>query len=240
MLKKIAIIGFGRFGKLFASILNDDFDVFVVSNTEDVDDKFTKINYSDLSKIDLVIPCVPIGAMIGVLRKIKPFLRKGSTVMDVCSVKINPCKWMEEELPKNVDILGSHPMFGPDSARDGISGLSIVFCPVRISDEKYNVIKNIFRKLKIIEVTPDDHDKQVATSLSLVHFIGRGLNELDLNNQQISTLGFKRLLQLKDNVVNDSVELFKDMNKFNPYAKGVRDKYLKSLQKVNSMLDLDD
>lgn len=242
MIEKIAIIGFGRFGKLFANILSDDFDVFVISNTDEVGEKFVKIDYNDLSKMDLVIPCVPISAMVSVLRRIAPVLRSGSVVMDVCSVKVNPCKWMDDELPKNVNILGSHPMFGPDSVKGGISGLSIVFCPIRISDERYNTIKNIFHKLKLktIETIPDDHDKQVAISLSLVHFIGRGLDELSLVNQEISTLGFKRLMQLRSNVVNDSIELFNDMHKFNPHAKEIRRKYLKSLQKVNSMLDLDD
>lgn len=232
---KIAIIGFGRFGKSLAEILAPYCQIFIISQKNINDKKFQQIDYSDLKNIDITIPAVPISVLKNTLKKINPFLKNGSLVMDVCSVKVYPCKWLRKYLPENIEILGSHPMFGPDSARKGLKGLQIIFCPLRISDEKFKEIKNIFQKLnlKIIEMIPEEHDKQSAISLVLVHFIGRALKNNQIKQQKISTLGFKKLLQACDNVTNDSWELFCDMNNYNPYAKKIRKKFIESLQKIN-------
>ncbi|MBT4277444.1 prephenate dehydrogenase/arogenate dehydrogenase family protein [Candidatus Falkowbacteria bacterium] len=240
MLKqKIAIIGFGRFGSLLAGILSPYGDIFIISKRKINDTRFKQIEYKDLKEIDLIILAVPISSLKKVLKKISPYLKQGSVVMDVCSVKVYPCQWLKKYLPKTVHILGSHPMFGPDSVKKNLEELQIVFCPLRINKEKFDSIKNIFKtiKLKIIEITPEDHDKQNAVSLALVHFIGRGLSKIDVDHQEITTVGFKRLLQLRDNVTNDTEELFKDMHNFNPYAKKIREKYIDSLQKIDLMLD---
>ncbi|NCF75208.1 MAG: prephenate dehydrogenase/arogenate dehydrogenase family protein [Xanthomonadaceae bacterium] len=237
---KIAIIGFGRFGKLLAEILASSCQIFIISQKKIKNKNFQQIDYPDLKNIDIIIPAVPISFLKNMLKKISPFLKNDSLVMDVCSVKVYPCKWLKKYLPENIEILGSHPMFGPDSAKKGLAGLQIIFCPLRISSERFKAVKNIFEKLdlKIIEMTPEKHDKQSAVSLALVHFIGRGLEKIKINKQKISTLGFEKLLQVCDNVTNDSWELFYDMNNYNPYAKKVRKKFIKSLQKINLEIGL--
>jgi prephenate dehydrogenase len=238
--QKIAIIGFGRFGKLLAEILSPYGDVFIVARKKINDSSFKQIEYKDLKDIDWVIPSVPISSLKKVLKEINPFLKRGSLVMDVCSVKVHPSDWMKEILSSDIEILASHPMFGPDSVKDGkIDNLDIVFCPLRIGKEKFSGVKSIFKGmgLNVVETTPEDHDQQNAISLALVHFIGRGLSGIDVNHQKITTVGFKRLLQLKDNVTNDSMELFRDMNNFNPFAKEIRRRYVESLQKIDSMLE---
>jgi prephenate dehydrogenase len=238
--QKIAIIGFGRFGKLLANILSPYGEVFIIARKKIDNVKFKQIEYKDLKKIDWVIPSVPISSLKKVLKEINPFLKKGALVMDVCSVKVHPSKWMQEILSKDIQILASHPMFGPDSVKNGkLENLDIVFCPIRIDDIKSEEVEEIFESmgLNVVETTPEDHDQQNAISLALVHFIGRGLKGIDVSHQKITTMGFKRLLQLKDNVTNDSMELFRDMNNFNPYAREIRRRYVESLQKIDSMLE---
>lgn len=238
--QKIAIIGFGRFGELLTEILSPYADLFVVSSREIKGDNFKTIKYEELDIADVIIPSVPISNLKETLIKIKPFVKKGAVVMDVCSVKVYPCNWLKEIFSEEINIIGCHPMFGPDSYKEKkAEDLEVVFCPLRIDEEKYNLLKNIFSSIgfKIIETTPEDHDKQTAVSLALVHFIGRGLDKIKIDNQKITTVGFARLLQVRHNVVNDTDELFRDMNNFNPYAKEMRNKYIKSLQNINSMLD---
>ncbi len=55
-----------------------------------------------------------------VLERIGPRLAPGSLVMDTCSVKALPVEWMEQTMPESVQILGNHPMFGPDSGLGGV------------------------------------------------------------------------------------------------------------------------
>jgi prephenate dehydrogenase len=235
---KIAIIGYGRFGKLLTKILQPFGEIFILHYKKLENLNIKQIKYSDLKDIDWVIPCVPISVLEKILQKINPYLKKNSLVMDVCSVKVYPSQWLEKYISKEINILASHPMFGPDSAKQGLKNLQIVFCPLRISQEKLNLITNIFQelKLKIITTTPENHDQQVAKSLALVHFIGRGLGEMNIGNQKITTLGFERLLKVNETVNNDTLELFFDMHRFNPYTEKIRQEFIDSLKKLNKLI----
>lgn len=238
--QKICIIGYGRFGRLLAEILKGFGQVFVLTSRESIEASLVKMtDYSELDQMDLVIPAVPISAFRKVLSQMTEHLKKGTVVMDVCSVKVLPVQWMKEVLPANVQILASHPMFGPDSAKNGLNGLQMVFCPIRIDDERYADFKKYFANLdlQVIEETPQNHDRQAARSLSLVHFIGRGLGRMGVGNQPITTLGFERLLKVNETVKNDTWQLFLDMQKFNPYAREVRAEFVESLKELEEEID---
>lgn len=237
--KKIAIIGHGRFGKLLAEMLLPFGEIMVVTSQENIDENFTKIDYSDLGAADWVIPSVPISTLEEVLQKINKIIKKGALVIDVCSVKVLPCKWLRENISEDIEIIGTHPMFGPDSAKNGFSGLQIVLCPLRISEENLDEMRNIFGKLelRITETTPEEHDRQVAKSLGLVHFLGRGLNRLGVGKQEISTVGFERLLAVNETVNNDTWQLFLDMHQYNPYTSEVREEFIAKLKQLNNEIN---
>lgn len=200
--------------------------------------KHEQIKISDLGEMDWVIFCVPISSLENVLEKTALHLKKGCLVMDVCSVKVLPCRWLEKHCPENVRLLGTHPMFGPDSSKQGLSGLQIVLCPIRISRSKLLQVKKVFQKigLEIVVTTPREHDKEAAKSLALVHFLGRALNEVGLGKQRISTLGFERLLAVNETVTNDTWQLFKDMQCYNQYAKMMRKKFLKGCERIEKKI----
>jgi len=236
---KIGIIGFSRFGQLLAKILKPYAEVRVFNRTpKSVVAKQLGVEWDELKDIcqsDIVIVAVAISATEEMIKKIAPLLKKGTIVMDVCSVKVFPAKWLNSYISPDNEILATHPMFGPDSAKDGTKGLQWILCPLRIGDENLNKIKDILNKLevKIIETTPDDHDRQTADSLALVHFVGRGLEEYGLEKKEISTLGFERLFKVNETVTNDSWQLFLDMQNFNPYTKQMRKKLIQAFKKVN-------
>lgn len=239
--QKIAIIGYGRFGSLLAEILKPFGELHVISDRKIKQAGIKQIDYPGLKEIDWVIPAVPISALEATLKKIKPFLKKGSLVMDVCSVKVYPCRWLKKHLSKDVELLGTHPMFGPDSAKNGLDGLQIVVCPLRISEKRLVDVLAIFKKLKlkIIETTPENHDKQGAFNLSLVHFLGRALPGSGVKTQSIVTKGYERLLEVSNNVNNDTWQLFFDMQKFNPYSQSLRSKFIKELNRIEDKIKKD-
>lgn len=236
--KKIVIVGFGRFGSLLGNILKPYGNIFFIDEKSVSSEYAEQIDFEDLKNMDWIFLAVPISSLKEILLKIKPFISEGAVVMDVCSVKVYPCKMLKKHLPKNVEILGSHPMFGPDSAKNGLRDLQMVFCPIRISKETFEDVLKIFRKLKlkIIETSPESHDKQGAMNLSLVHFLGRGLGKIGMEKQEITTLGFQRLLAVNETVNNDTWQLFMDIQKFNPYAKKVRNDFIKALQGLNEKI----
>ncbi|MEI8361511.1 MAG: prephenate dehydrogenase/arogenate dehydrogenase family protein, partial [bacterium] len=216
-MKKIAIIGFGRFGRLLAEILKSAGVIHVVS-TSGQSGNFQLISKEQLIDMDWIVPAVPISALRLTLIELVPFIRPGALIFDVSSVKVMPCQWLIELVPENIEVVGTHPMFGPDSAKNGLTGLQIVLCPLRQTEKTLFELKDLFltKGLKIIETTPEDHDRQAANCLSLVHFLGRGLQRLVLSDQEISTMGFERLLKVNETVSNDTWQLFLDMQIYNP------------------------
>jgi prephenate dehydrogenase len=187
----------------------------------------------------LVILCVPISAFKTVLEEIGPLLKKDAVVIDVCSVKVYPTRWMKASLPETVSILATHPIFGPDSAADSLKDRKIFLSPVRIGKSPYQKIKNYLasKKLVLIESTPEDHDEQIAVSLALTHFIGRTLSEFSAAPLGIDSEGYKRLLHILEVVENDTWQLFYDMHHFNPYAEEKRAAFMQAMQKINDQLD---
>ncbi len=63
---------------------------------------------------DLVILCVPVGAMAEVAREIAPRLRPGATVTDVGSVKAAVIEAVSPFLPRDVHFIPGHPLAGTE------------------------------------------------------------------------------------------------------------------------------
>jgi prephenate dehydrogenase len=238
----IGIIGFGRFGKLTARYLAEDYDVLVFNRT----DKSAEIKESgaraasmrSVCRQKIVILCVPISTLKEVLGVIGPLLKTDGVIVDVCSVKVYPVRWMQSLLPEKVSILATHPIFGPDSAADSLKGRKIFLSPVRIAEEQYQQIKAYLasKELVLIESTPEDHDEQIAVSLALTHFVGRTLSEFGAQPMNIDSEGYQRLLHILEVVEHDTWQLFNDMHRFNPFAKEKRAAFIEAMQKINSQL----
>lgn len=237
---KIGVYGLGRFGFFWSELLAQEFNVsgynrsFLTLKPKNV----ALVSEDDILKSDVLFLCVSISSMEPVLNNIAGRIKPGCLVFDTCSVKLHPISIMESLLPGNVEIIGLHPMFGPDSGRNGVKDLPMVFIPVRTRPDLSENWKNIFRKygMRVIEITADVHDRDAAFTQGITHFIGRVLNELQLKDNEISTLGYKSLLAIVEQTCNDPFQLFMDLQHYNPYTHGMRQKLNESLIKTMSML----
>lgn len=215
----------GRFGALLSQILTNNFkDIKLVDSVEEA---------------DVVFPCVPIRAFEEVIKDISPKLKKGALVIDVCSVKVYPVRIMKKYL-KDVEIIATHPLFGPDSAKEGLENLQIMMFNVSASGKAFNKFKKYCRglKLNVLEMTPEEHDRYMAYSQAYTHFVGRIGQELKLKKTPIDTIGFQQTLKIQQYVVNDSEELFVDMHKFNPYSARMRKEFIDSAMKLDRKINL--
>ncbi len=240
---KIGFIGFGRLGKLVAKNLAQDADLYI-HDIADTDKEIKSLGASPASLAEacacpIVIPFVPMSEFENLLKQMGPLLSENSLVIDVCSVKTEPVNWMKKHLPENISLLGTHPMFGPDSAKNTLYGCKIVLCPVRIKREVFEEIRSYLETngLRVIEASPEEHDKQIAHSLLLTHFIGRSLMDFKAESLLIDTKGYRRLMKILETVENDTWQLFQDMNHFNPYAKETRENFLKSMENIHQKVD---
>jgi prephenate dehydrogenase len=238
----VGVIGYGRFGALMARYLAADFSVQVWDPAADsVSITAAGAFPADLltvAQCDTVIPAVPISQLEAVLYQLRPMLKSGALLIDVCSVKEQPIHWMQRILPESVEILGTHPMFGPDSAADSLHGRKIVLCRVRTGTERYVKIKTYLESkgLVVIETSAEEHDSQIAVSLGLTHFIGRALAGAGARPLAIDTEGYRRLLRILEVVENDSWQLFEDMHRYNLHAEKVRQTFVGALRDIEKRL----
>lgn len=240
----IGLIGYGRFGRLTVKNLAPEFEVLVHTRDRDKSADIAQaggrlVSLEEACTRKLIVLCVPISAMQATLKKIAPLLIPDAIVVDVCSVKVYPTQWMRQLLPPSVDILATHPMFGPDSAAKSVAGYKIVLCPERIQRPRYLKIKHWLEKKGVItiETTPAEHDRKIAVSLALTHFIGRSLAEFGATPLDIDTEGYKRLLHILGVVNNDTWQLFEDMHHFNPFAREKRQAFLQAMAKIDAHLE---
>ena len=115
---------------------------------------------------------------------------------------------MKKILPRSVEILGTHPLFGPDSARAGMKGLTVVLCQGRC--KRIGMIKKylIGRGLKVVITKARDHDLQMANTQALFHFLARAIFESGIRIGRFSTPGPTRLFGDLKHVQKDSFLLF--------------------------------
>ena len=240
----IGLIGFGRLGQLLSKYLIQDFHITVYDPHLDHDKAramgLTPGTMAEACAHDIVIPLVPISAFDAVIQQMAPLLKAGSMVVDACSVKVKPVESMQKYLPASINILATHPMFGPDSAAETLFGAKLVLCPVRVDEKRYREIYLYLDKhgMKLIEATPEEHDRQISRSLFLAHFLGRTLIELDAEPLDIDTKGYRRLMKILLTVENDSWQLFEDMYNYNPYAEEIRKDFLGAVENVVERLNI--
>jgi prephenate dehydrogenase len=240
--KVVSVYGYGRFGKFWADILSEDFRVKVYSRRglkqEEVSPGVQITDAEDIYNCDALFYCVAISSFEDLLKRTKKLFRKNTIYFDTCSVKVEPARWMKENIPGDCKIIASHPMFGPDSYFSSPEELPMVMCNIRVTDEEFNYWKDYFsgKKMRVEIMTPDGHDKMVAYSQGITHYIGRVLADLELKPTLINTLGYKKLLEITQQTCNDSWQLFVDLQKYNPYTKNMRIDLHASIERIYSAL----
>lgn len=229
---RVSLIGHGRLGKLISSFLSRDVDLNIF-------DQSISRPLSEISNSSVVLLCVPISQMEKVCRDISSHLKENTLVIDVCSVKEYPMEVMKKNLPSHVQILGTHPMFGPDSVHDTLFGAKLVLCNESCNEELYKKIKHYLSNqgMRLIEATPEEHDKSISKTLILSHFIGNTLMEYGAQEELIDTKGYRRLLRILDTVKNDTNQLFHDMNRYNRFSKEMRDQFLAVMKNISDKAD---
>ena len=147
-------------------------------------------------------------------------------MLDVGSVKTVPAEIMRRGLPEHVDIIATHPLFGPQSARDGIAGLKIAVCPIR--GNKSPRVAAFLRRvlgLDVIVTTPERHDRDAAMVQGLTHLIAKVLVQMEPLPERLTTRSFDLLLEAVDMVRHDAPEVFHAIERTNPYSGGVRRRF---------------
>lgn len=202
-------------------------------------ERVRRVPEQEVARADALFLCVAISAMHDVCGRLSTLLGERTVVLDTCSVKVHPARVMTETLPEWTPIVATHPMFGPDSARRGVAGLPMVVCPVRAAPVVVETWNEVFRRLglSVVVMSPEEHDRAAAYTQGITHFVGRILADMGLGPSPISTLGYRRLLEIIEQTCNDSWQLFLDLQHYNPYTAEMRARLKESIETVSRKLE---
>lgn len=229
-MKKVSIVGFGRFGKTLFRLLKDDFHITLYDKVRinPVDTNKNTIiarSINEVYKNEIIFYCVPISAFEKVISAHKKYFKDFHILIDVLSVKLHPAKIFKKYLQgSKTQALLTHPMFGPDSSKDGFENLPMIIDKFMTDDQTFGIWKEYFKskKLQVIEMSAREHDRMAASSQGVTHFIGRLLDAYHFKRTPIDSLGTKKLLEVVEQTCNDTWQLFTDLQHFNPYTKQMR------------------
>ncbi len=234
----VGLIGLGAFGRLAASHLAPHLELVAhdpaVASLEGV----TVVPLAEAAACPIVILAVPVQAMAEVCRDIASLLRPGALVLDVASVKLEPMAAMRASLPVGIRILGTHPLFGPQSAADGLAGQSVVLCPEPGVDPAR--VANFLRDELRLEVhisDADTHDRTMASVQALTHLVSKVITDLDLRSAPYTTRSYDLLTQAAELVAGDSDALFRAIERHNPYAADLRARFFQAARALDARLE---
>ncbi|MGB3409330.1 MAG: prephenate dehydrogenase/arogenate dehydrogenase family protein [Jannaschia sp.] len=227
----LGIIGFGAFGQLAALHLGKHFELSAHDPSPGVAEVAQKLGVAlsslhTVSQADVILIAAPVSSFERVVGQIAHTCRPGALIVDVASVKVIPSEIMRRLLPNCVDIVATHPLFGPQSAGKGIEGLKVVVCPIR--GKRHARLAAFLRKtlgLTVIVTTPDAHDKEAAVVQGLTHLIAKVLLRMGPLPRRMTTKSFDLLSEAISMVQHDAPEVFEAIEKANPYAETVRRRF---------------
>lgn len=233
----IGIIGFGSFGKFLAEELAAHCTVRVYSHSGKPSQWVSSLE--EVAQADFVILAIPLEVYSKTLQQLKPLLSPQTVLVDVCSVKMAPVQIIKNILPDQ-PLVATHPLFGPESAKDSLQDHVLVLCPESSDPEPFQQLKTFAESLQldVVVMSAEEHDKEMATVHGLTFFIAHALKDMDLHDQKLATPSFKKLLALAELEQHHSYDLFLTIQKGNPYTKAVRAEFLQQAsdldRRVNS------
>jgi prephenate dehydrogenase len=233
----LGLIGAGAFGAFCIPHLKPHFDVHVTDPRPDTGDiaGLHGITAGDLAHAaaqDIVVLAVPWRALEDVAKAISAYLKPGALVVEVCSIKVRPLAVLSAALPASVDIIGTHPLFGPQSGRGGIAGLNIAVCGLPGHDRGARRVARFLNAafgLNVTRTSAEEHDRQMAYVQGLTHLIARSIAATDVPPLALTTNTWDHLMRMVETVRYDSDELFRTITQDNPFAREVRETFAGAL-----------
>jgi prephenate dehydrogenase len=242
MTRRLGLFGFGAFGRLIVQHLSPLFEILVHDPAPAAMREARRWNVrparlEEAAAAPIVVLAPPVDRLEALALEIAPFVRPRALVIDVASVKVKPAAWLDAAIPAGVDVIGAHPLFGPQSASEGVRGLEVVICPVRSRRVRRVVGFLTSLGLKVTLDSPENHDRALAAVQGLTHLIAKVLGRLEPLPRAHTTVSYDLVMKGASLVQGDSEELFLAIERDNPYASDVRRRFLQEVEMLCAGLE---
>src|SRR5438045_571225 len=147
-------------------------------------DEATQDLAAAVREADCIVLCTPVGMFEELLVQMAPDLKPGAVVTDVGSTKRSVVERAGKFLREMVHFVGSHPMAGSEKrgiefARADLFEASVcITTPLPTSQvSAVETVEQLWRTvgMRIIRMTPQEHDRRVALISHLPHAVAAAL-----------------------------------------------------------------
>ena len=246
--RTIGIVGLGSFGRFLAAHLGPHFGV-QVWDRRDLEPEAAALGLAWTSLegcagCDVVIPAVPVQDLEPLIERMAAHLKPDCLVVDVASVKTKPQEILNRLLLPSAQFIGTHPMFGPESGRRGIRGLKVVLClPDRpVDPRRVEAVRGFLESelgLKVLEMSAEKHDAEMAYIQGLTHWMAKALREIHVPDPALGTVAYRHMMKIEENLRHDSDDLFLTIARENPFAADARRELAERLREIEEAIDED-
>ena len=171
----IGLIGYGHFGAFLHTLAQRYLPdaALKIHSGRRKPDGVSFFPLEEVAACDAVVLTVPISAYAATLDKIGPYMRPDGIVVDIATVKKYTMELLQTAQPAH-PFVAMHPMFGPESYAkrgDDVTGLRIVVTGHSLAPSHYSALceKLAAVGFKVIEMTAEAHDKDLAETLFHTH-----------------------------------------------------------------------
>lgn len=254
MVSILILGGTGQTGSWFARYFKEKgFDVAIwgpsgrVEVAESLGVRYAWEMMAEVKRSDIVLVSVLIDKTEEMIRQVAPHMRPGSLIMDVTSIKSEPVKAMAAYAAEGVEVLGTHPMFGP--TMPGLRGQTIILTPGPGRTGKWlSVMQSLFQSdgAHVEVLDAEDHDQIMAVVQALTHFayigIGAALRALDFDverSRRFMSPVYEIMLDFVGRILDQDPELYASIQK-NPKATAVRQTFIAECMRLSEKADSGD
>ena len=240
--RSLGIIGHGDFGRFLEMLARRHVPglplrVYARKQAPDAVRFFT---LEQVCQSDVVIIAVSIRAFAEMLARVLPLLAPGAILVDVNTVKAHPAKLLRDTA-QGLRYVTTHPMFGPYSFEKqsaSLKGLRLVIADHTLKQDEMAVAIAWLKELglDVMEMTPEAHDRMLAETLFLTHYVAQAVARGGFVRTDIDTLSFGFLMDAVESVKSDT-ELFRDVFAFNPYCEEIIRRFEKAEAEVHALLE---
>ncbi|MCP3142743.1 prephenate dehydrogenase/arogenate dehydrogenase family protein [Pyxidicoccus xibeiensis] len=243
MTERIALLGYGRFGRALSGLLLEAGVAHRVLDPRQAEVPPT-LRASSLPEVlagaGLVVLAMPVSAMRATLEELRPHLSPGQAVLDVGSVKVKPVQVLASVLGRDIPWAGTHPLFGPASLARGDRPLRTVVCPNELHPDAVRRARALFERLgcEVTEMSPDAHDGLMARTHVLTFFLAHGLARAEAGKDlPFAPPSFQPIARLVEYARQEVPHLLGVVQSENPYGRDARVGLMDALTRLHLELE---
>lgn len=204
---------------------------------------YTSNNIEAASQAEIVILAVPIEVTSKTIEEVAPHIREGSLLADVTSVKEEPAELMYQHAPDGVEVIPTHPMFGPRVR--SLEGQVVVLTP----EEKGNWYPRVVdflekEQARVLITTPETHDRMMSIVQGLTHFayiaVASAIERMQVevkDSRKFASPIYSLMLDMIARIVAQNPYLCYSIQTNNRHIPEVHQAFLETFNDLKSMID---